>query len=144
MIITRTGLIRPFEIERLNDEIWPEESWGTELRIWRRENPLGWEIVGDASDRLKGRATYGIEMHGPHADFARSLFDPLRTTCVPCFGTGIMGLPPEAPVLCTTCHGTGGTWTAPAEEIAAARRAFARLYPEAVDPDPPTITGLTN
>lgn len=143
-VITRTGLLREFEIERLCDELWPEERGGTLLRVRANRDPVGWEILGDASDRLKGRATYGIEMHGPHADFARSLFDPLRTKCVPCFGTGIMGLPPGAPVLCTSCHGTGGIWTAPADEIAAARRAFARLYPEAVDPEPPTITGLTN
>lgn len=140
--ILRTGLLRPFEIERLNDEVWPEEADDTTLFVRPNDDPPGWEIVGRKSRRLKGRATYGIEMHGPHADFARSLFDPLRTPCDPCHGSGIFRLPPDEPAPCPLCQGRGGRWTAPETELVAARRAFARIYPEAVDPDPQTITSV--
>lgn len=75
---------------------------------------------------------YGIAAIGPQRSLVNQHLMPLRRTCDTCSGYGLLGgaLDPR-PSFCPECHGTGGHWTAPEEEVRRKREYVLAIFPKA-------------
>ncbi len=156
------GLLRKYQLERILDQVWPPESKGAIPVAEQRRATcecdypgsgttcrtcaaptlfVRWVPFGDIAKRRIYRAIYHVEPNGPHRNLTDVLLQQLRTGCVPCRGSGIVGAPPEAPGNCPHCAGNGGGWWCAEEEVDAARAGLAQVYPDALDPSPPKLGG---
>jgi hypothetical protein len=74
----------------------------------------------------------GLKPIGPHRPLADTLLGPLRTSCDRCGSRGVLTIDRNRWCGCPVCEGTGGFWTADADELEAARAEIRAAFPDAV------------